>query len=86
MSTLPFAIGEWLACPRCDCICDALFHPAGSDVDEPELVLGGVLPSGIAVTEHEWHIEVAAKCPKCGVELRAEAVFNGRVLKAFRPI
>ena len=85
MSIPAFSIGEWLVC-ECGCTCDAPFHPPGSEVDEPELVLGSTLPESAAVPASEWQTEVATACPRCGRQLRAQAVFRGRTLYAFTPI
>jgi hypothetical protein len=81
-----FAIGEWLVCPSCGCTCDAPFHPPGSQAEEPELVLGTTLPQSVAVPGGEWRTEVAASCPRCGRQLRAEAVFRGHTLHEFTPV
>jgi len=86
MNAPAFAIGEWLVCPKCGCTCDAPFHPPGSEVEEPELVLGSTLPDFAVVPPGEWQTKVVAACPRCGLELRAEAVFRGRTLHAFKPI
>lgn len=85
MSIPAFCIGEWLVC-ECGFTCDAPFHPPGFVVDEPELVLGSTLPESVAVPASEWQAEVATRCPRCGRQLRAQAVFRGRTLLAFTPI
>jgi len=86
MSIPAFSIGEWLVCISCGCICDAPFHPPGSEAYEPELVLGGTLPESARIPPSEWQTEVATACPGCGRQIRAQAVFRGRTLYAFTPI
>ena len=86
MRAAAFAIGEWLECPKCSFVCDAPFHPLGSSVAEPELVLGGMLPESEAVPQDQWQTEVAAACPRCGHLLRALAVFRGRTFYEFTAI
>ena len=83
MALPPFAIGEWLECPACGAICDAPFQPPGSDATEPELVLGASLPEKEAVPSGDWQVEVSARCPACGLHLRALAAFEGRTLREF---
>lgn len=83
MALPPFAIGEWLVCPRCGIICDAPFRPAGSAAIEPELVLGASLPESVAVQAGDWRVEVAANCTACRNHLVASAVFEGRTLREF---
>jgi hypothetical protein len=70
-----FAIGEWATCPRCGFVCDDPFRPAGSEVDEPELVLGQSLPPEF-VRQAELSVKVFAICPRCGDMLQAEATFR----------
>ena len=86
MNTPAFSIDEWLTCPKCGCTCDAPFHPPGCEVEEPELVLGSALPQAVSVPDGEWQVEVTATCPRCGAELRAQAVFRGRGLYRFEPM
>ena len=86
MTVPAFAIGEWLECPKCGVVCDTPFHPPGSSVEEPELVLGSTLPESAAVPKSEWQTEVATACPRCGHQLRAQAVFRGRTFYEFTPI
>jgi hypothetical protein len=79
----PFAIGEWLLCPRCGIICDAPFRPAGSDASEPELILGSSFPEIDAVPSGDWRVEVGALCPVCGTHIAALAVFEGPIVREF---
>ena len=85
--TIPcFAVGEWLVCPACGCICDAPFRPPGSTAEEPELVLGQRLPASVVVPSGVWSVRVAAECPRCGRLLQADASFLGSTLRAFSAI
>src|SRR5262245_56327313 len=83
MAVVKFAIGEWLVCPECGMVCDAPFQPEGSDATEPELVLGQSLPESQEVPGGEWHVMVAARCPRCRVCLSALAQFDSRTLREF---
>lgn len=85
--TIPsFAVGEWLVCPACGCICDAPFRPSGSHAEEPELVMGQRLPAAVVVPPGEWTVRVAADCPECQRSLQADAIFMGSTLRDFRAI
>ena len=80
-----FAIGEWAECPRCGFVCDAPFLPDGSEVEEPEVVLGQSLPEQVG-NDGVWSVKVSAACPRCGAKLEAEASFDGRRFVAFSPV
>lgn len=85
MNIPAFSIGEWLVCNGCGSICDAPFHPPGSEAEDSELVLGNMLPESYEPLANEWQLEVEAKCPSCGLRLQAQAVFHGRIFYAFVP-
>jgi hypothetical protein len=80
-----FAVGEWAECPRCGFVCDAPFLPDGSEVEEPEVVLGQSLPKHLG-SEGAWSVIVSAICPHCGAKLEAEASLDSKKVIAFSAV